>query len=229
MLIAASVGAELGLGLALLREPPPTATTAILLLPDPALPGEPAGQAADPDRFIQTELFVLNGRDLADEVARRLQSSTLPAVTAVQVGATDVVQVSASSSSDQSATRSAASLVAIYQERRREALLSRVDGSIDAVRQQLRAAAAVTPQADESSTTEQSAARAEYARLLTLQNQLELISEQPQETTRQVQAPVLVERNRATAIVRNIVIGLLLGSILGMLFVIAGRERRQRQ
>jgi uncharacterized protein involved in exopolysaccharide biosynthesis len=214
-----------------IQQSEPTATTQILVTPDPPLPFETPANGNDlADRFVQAEALVLAGPDLAEEVRARLALSSSPEVEAVQVGLTSVVEISTSATASQVARQTAEAVLATYQTQRRDAYLARVGRAADMLETQLtdiRGVLASTSGATAEPEAAMSALATEYARLLSARNELQLSSTLGDELVPVVQQPVVAEGRASPDPVRAGLLGLVLGFVLGDLVVI-GRVWTQR-
>lgn len=221
--VLALLGGALGLTLALTNPPEPSATVRFVVLPDPDLPGDSQG-SDDQDRFVQTQLLVLGGGDMRAKVADALDVPRAPDVDAVQVGGTDVVEVTVSGATSRAATRGAGEVLRIYNDQRDAAFAAKANALDGALAQQLKTvqSALQRPDASGSSGLESSAAT-EYARLLATSNDLGLVSAADRAFTSLVQTPTPVVHSTGALEARDAVLGLLAGLLVGLAVVLGPR------
>lgn len=182
----------------------PLGVARIEVRPDPALTGD-LEVTPDLDDFVQAELLVLAGDDLGATVMQSMGLSKPLEITATQVGTTNVVEVTVGAATEGRAVDGAQVLIDAYRQRREQDLGDRVDATRSVVERQL-------DRLGRSSRTE-----AEYARLLGLRNQLQLIAESDQGQVRVVQRPRAADQSLWVNGLRAAVIGLVLGALLGLL------------
>jgi len=206
VLLGALIGLAVGLGAGALSGPEPLATARLQVLPDPSLTLERVS-TSDPDRFTQGEVLVLGGDDLQASAGIDSRSSDGPEVTATQVGKTDVVQLDVRASSEAEAASATSALVRAYEQRREDGLAGQVSAAVAIVDRQIAALErAGGGRAD-----------VEYARLLGVRNQLQLLGEADQRQVVVLEQPSLVEQSRLNGAVRGALTGLVLGALLGLL------------
>jgi hypothetical protein len=233
--IAAIVGVLVGAGFGLTRTPHPLATTEITVTPDPALPGlmatSTASSASEADRFVQSQVLTLSGRDRRADVARQLGLDSEPRVDVVQVGATDIVHLTVAADSGSVASQAADQLVKSYQVQRSREFGDRVDAATVTVDKQLDDISLALSSAPGTAATDQvgirSALATEYARLLAVRNQLQLARPASQDPAAVVQRSEVTAAGKLSGVVRGGLFGLLVGALAGLLLMLA-RQRWAR-
>lgn len=185
LVVWCAIGLLLGgaLGFALGNSRPRTAhaEAIIAILPEASVAnaalGQPDGQ--DATAFIQSELIVLNGRQLGAAVGKNLKLVGPPNVNASQFGLTYDVRVNATANSDAAATAVLTNLVSSYAAQRRGALTADIDrasetvgAQIDSVRQSLASSSLAGPRTATGPTTTIAALQEEYGRLLAVNSAL---------------------------------------------------------
>ncbi|NYD24435.1 hypothetical protein [Kineococcus aurantiacus] len=208
----AVLGALVGVVVGAVRVPNPQAVARVLLASDPTLPGEQEA-AAEPDRFIQTQLLLIASPDVLTAVRDRVGDDTVHDLGATQVGVTDVIEVSASAPTAATARDAVTAALAVYDERRAAELTVRADAISGVLDDQLAALAAASGGTDPAGT--------EASRLLAERNELALAADSATVGSTVVQAPVVVETSRWGGAARAGVTGLVLGALLGLLFALA--------
>jgi Mrp family chromosome partitioning ATPase len=224
MLVFALVLGGLGAASAFWR-PDYHADALISVRPDPPVLNGQSDSASDAqDRFVQSQLLIINGPQLRAEVVRRLGLRDGVSITASQVGTTSVVQVTGGAKSRSGAENVADTAVVVYVEGHRADVDDRARAALSVVDQQLTAARAAMggPHADPS--TQGDAAVAEYTRLLALRSQLTLARLQAEQAVATVQTAHAADAQRAVSPVQRGVLFGLLGAVLGLALAILRRR-----
>lgn len=223
VIVGLVLGAGVGLGLGLTTPPEPAAIASLEIVPDPTLAGGvlDSNQA---NRFVQGEVLVLGGDDLEDRAKSAVPGARATEVTALQVGATDVVQLRVVSPTGTEAEAITQAMIDAYSLGRQQAYTRSIDASISVVNKQLKA----LPSASGSRAARERTS-VEYSRLLALKNELQLNRSSAQlQQVPIVQRPRLDDQSRWPGAARNGFVGLVLGGLLGLLvkLVVDRRPRR---
>jgi hypothetical protein len=203
----------------------------IRLLADPVVGDEVVvDDRSDDDNFVDTELVTLNGPELREEV-RRVTGLDDLVLDVVQVGTSNVVEVTARSSSPE-VDRAAASAVERYVRDRRQALQDRILSIGGEVERQLRAAAdEIRRIGDEDSVTAQvqrGALTSEYTRLLEQRNTLQVASDASERLVQVVRSAEAGGVDQVVSPLRNAALGGVVGAVLGLAAGLALNRLRDR-
>lgn len=182
LIVGVVLGALAGLLYGIAQPASYTAVTALSVLPDSTVSqSQDTGTEQDATSFIQAQLVVLNGDQLAGTVQQSLGLSDRPAVSSAQVGQTYVVQVTATADDEDQAKRVATATAAAYTTLRTGQLTASLDARDEQVAAQLTsvqaALAAATPAAGAENTNvtpAQTALQTQYQTLLQDQSSLQL-------------------------------------------------------
>ena len=234
LIIGAIVGAALGAFYGESKKPSYQAVVVMSILPEDSVTAQTVGDTTassqDSTVFIQSELIVLNGRPLLQQVQDQLKLSSLPNVSSRQVGQTYVVDVTATAPTTASALAIAKSLTQLYAAQRRAALNSDVQGALKTVQAQLASVAGSlkslqpTTTAATALSNQVTALQAEYARLLAVNSSLELSLAQLTRAVTLIQQPTITSAGSLSDTAKFGVAGGLLGVILaGGLFLVYRR------
>lgn len=203
----------------------------IRLLADPVVGDEVVvDDRSDDDNFVDTELVTLNGPELREEVREATGLDDL-VLDAVQVGTSNVVEVTARSSSPD-VDSAAATTVDRYVLGRREALQERILSIGGEVERQLRAAAdEIRRIGDEDSVTAQvqrGALTSEYTRLLEQRNTLQVASDASERLVQVVRSAEAGGVDQVVSPLRNAALGGIAGAVLGLAAGLALNRLRDR-
>lgn len=207
------------------------ATTALSVLPDSTISTQQdqGAPTQDATSFIQSQLVVLNGSQLAEQVQKQLSLATSPNLSSVQVGQSYVVQVTATAGNRQQALATATAAGNAYAALRLRQLTSTINASIASTRAQLAAVRANLISAQNSatpntgSTPSETALQTEYERLLSVSSALSLASSQAQRVVT-VLTPAGVAAGSLSMVTKDAVGGMLAGALLGLVVLIALRR-----
>lgn len=123
------------------RDQPVSASSLVLTTPDPAgvespgssLSGDPAARAAT---YVETELVILRGTDLAGQVAELLDREDVD-LQAVQVGESNVLEITATAEDRGAALEQAQTAAEVYIADREQRLVDRIEQQLAAVEGQI--------------------------------------------------------------------------------------------
>ena len=225
------IGALIGVGYSATRSTSYTATTALSVQPD-SLVNTQLGQNAptvDSTAFIQSQLVVLNGSQLADTVQTTLKLSSRPSVNSTQVGTSYVVQVTGTSNDRAQALAIANATASAYSTQRTTSLSASITASIKSIRTQLAntqkslaTAQAQTPLTD-GLTPSETALQTEYERLLSVGSALNLALPQVGQVVT-VLSPASVAPDAVSSTKKYLVGGAILGALLALVLLIGARR-----
>jgi Mrp family chromosome partitioning ATPase len=199
------------------------ATTVVSVSPDPVGNGESPSLGADQqDRFVQGEVARLGGASVRSAVVDAMRPLRVGSISAVQIGTTDLVEVSATASSPESAVEAANAAAAGYRtqrrdgwnqvyQKRREALQQQRDLTIS----QLEALNG-EPLTDPVTIAQQASLQAELTRVLTDEGTLATAQPDSVELTTVVEPAKLGGVSTTSSPVRKAAIAILFGGILGL-------------
>lgn len=213
------------------------ATTSLSVLPDSsvsaAVPGATTGQPAqDATSFIQSQLVVLNGAPLREQVDKQLKSSRPPQLSSTQVAQTYVVQVSATATSRAEALAAAQAASAAYAAMRRQQLGGDVAAAIRSVQKQVVSARngleGSTIGAGSGIAPQSSALRDEYQRLLAVSSSLELSQGQVGRAVTTVIPANIVAAGSLSSTTKNAAAGALAGALLALAALALVRRNNPR-
>jgi Mrp family chromosome partitioning ATPase len=211
------------------RAPNHSAQTALSVLPDSAVSADQNAPAVDATSFVQGQLVVLNGAQLASQVQKQLSLASLPSLSSKQVGQSYVVQVRATAGSSSQAASIATAAASSYAKQRSQQLRTAISSSITSTNQQLKsvsasltAAAKLAPTTG-ATTPAENALQTEYQRLLTVNSGLQLSLTQVNKVVT-VLSPASVDGSSLSATTKDGLAGALLGAILGIAAVIGYRR-----
>lgn len=228
-----AVGGLAGLAAGAARPTEVGATTVLSVLPDTSVASSALGSGADraaqqdATAFIQSELIVLNGRPLRDQVRRQLQLGGLPDVTSSQVGQTYVVVVTATARDQAQALAVSSTTAQVYTDSRRTTLDDALQRALDSVTEQV-------TQVQRGLSGGGSAAgqvpvlQAEYQRLLAVESSLRLSRAQVGRAVTTLQPPTPVGASALTPLLRDALAGAALGALLALLVLLAVRRLSPR-
>jgi len=203
------------------------AETALSVLPDAAVSGQilngtTTSPSQDATAFIQSELVVLNGSQLRDQVQRTLRLPAAPEVSSTQVGQTYVVDVTATAGSRDAALAIATATGNAYATGRRAQLAGDVNVAIASVQKQLAAvqaslaAAGGGPPGNNNSQPAGSALGTEYQRLLAVNSSLQLSSGQVGRAVSTVSPASISGAGSLSTTVKDAVGAALLGALIAL-------------
>jgi hypothetical protein len=173
------IGAVFGGLVSLAKPQPKSAVTTIEILTDAealaSTTNSGTGTSDDTTSFVQGQLVVLNGNDLRQQVQRKLLLSGLPAISASQIGTTDVVNITASASTVAQARAIATQASSTYRTQRVSQLSTEVKQAISTLDTQVNAVKADIATASKSgSSSSVTALQSEYESLLDQLNTLQV-------------------------------------------------------
>ncbi|SFO10199.1 hypothetical protein SAMN05660359_01399 [Geodermatophilus obscurus] len=193
----------------------PTAITRLSFVQDPVLPGEQATTSPDAkDRFIQTQILILTGADIRDSVAEGLGLGDELMLTAQQVGATDVVELQVQAGTEEAARDASTAVIEQYDQQRRAAVTAQVDALLAGIEAEIVDLQGRLSADDDSALA--TATATEYSRLLASRSQVVLLRSGDQEYTQVVGSPRATTVGGAGAVVQATLLGLLLGTVVGI-------------
>jgi Mrp family chromosome partitioning ATPase len=212
------------------------ASTALSVQPDSVVNPSTQSQNAptlDAPSYIQSQLVVLNGSQLAELVQRDLKLATAPAVSATEIGQTYVVQVTATAASKQQAIAIATVTGAFYAKQRSQQLTSTLNASISSTATQIATVSASLAAAERADTVAlgisptATALQTEYVRLLQVSSSLKLALPQVNQVVT-VLSPASADSAALSPAAKDGAGGALLGAILGLGLLIALRRTVSR-
>jgi Mrp family chromosome partitioning ATPase/capsular polysaccharide biosynthesis protein len=216
LIVGGAIGAGYGSTVATTKQ----ATATLQVLPDAAVTTDASGSRSssspytDATAFVQSELVVLNGDQLRQQVRQRLGLAATPKVSAAQVGTTYVVNVTATAPTTTQALRIANTTAAIYSGNRQQTLTNEVNSALATLTKQLNDTRASLAAA---APGQQSALQSEYARLLASSSQLQ-VSQSLVTGAVSVLQPATPTPTGFSPLVRDGAIGALLGALIGLAF-----------
>jgi Mrp family chromosome partitioning ATPase len=204
------------------------ATMALSVLPDStvinqAAPGTPALDAAS---FIQSQLVIFNGGQLAQKVQNNLALRSRPNVSSTEIGQTYVVQITATAADSQQAVAIATMAGTAYAAERSAQLTAEITGSLTSTTSQLTAAAASLAAARSPAsgvTPAETALQSQYQQLLSQSSALQLALPQVGRVV-SVLSPASVSTGSLSTTTKDRLAGALVGALLGLAFPIALRR-----
>ncbi len=165
-----------------------TATALVSVRPDVSLLGEPTTISPDmEDRFVHSQLLTLNSRQLRNQVAQELAPAGHFSIDASQVGKSSVVQITATATSAQVAERVADTATNVYEKTHVAEVRERARAAQVVVDQQISRVRNLLRTAGPAAGAERNALETEYARLLSLSNQVSVAGLQADQTVASVE------------------------------------------
>ncbi len=211
------------------------AKSALSVLPDPTLTSQsgPGGSTLDPASFIQSQLVILNGNQLAAQVQKQLIQASAPTVSSTEIGQTYVVQVTATSTTRQRALAVTTAVATIYTAQRYQQLTAQINTLIDSTKVQLAAVVASLATARGATPTvtgvtpAETALQAQYQQLLTLNSTLQLALTQANRVVT-VLSPATISTPPISVTTKFLIAGALLGALLGLVILVVVRRTLAR-
>ncbi len=214
LLVGGLLGGTAGLAAARAHPQLPSAKAVISVALPSALDQDVPAPQEDPTAMVQSELIVLSGPSLHRDVEKRLGGSEPVSYTAVQVGSSTIVSVTAEAATSARALSSVQAVIAAYSVDREARLRAQVD----------RAAAIVDGELSrlEKSLSDDglgaSALRGEYGRLLAVRSGLYRATADVQQSVTVVQAPT-ASGGGVPPVTRDGALGALVGAVLAVLLL----------
>ena len=239
LLIGILIGALVGGVYGATRPATHEASTALSVQPDPTIDitsqnnNQNSTPTLDATAYIQSQLVILNGRQLVDQVQSALSLPAKPTVTATQVGQTYVVEIVADAASEKRAAAIARETGARYIAIRTGQLRTEVNGLLTSTNQQLTGVSAslAASQKGRSSTANltpsQTALQTEYERLLSVRSTLNAVLEQSSSVVTVV-SPARATSATLSETVKDLLGGALIGAVLALVIFFIVRRSRHR-
>lgn len=239
LLIGLLVGALVGGLYGASRPATHEASTALSVQPDPTIDitsqnnNQNSTPTLDATAYIQSQLVILNGRQLVDQVQTALSLPAKPTVTATQVGQTYVVEIVADAASEKRAAAIARETGARYIAIRTGQLRTEVNGLLTSTNQQLTgvskslAASQRGRSTTAALTPSQTALQTEYERLLSVRSTLNALLQQSNRVVTVV-SPARATSAALSETVKDTLGGALLGAVLALVIFFIARRSRHR-
>ena len=239
LLIGVLVGALVGGIYGATRPATHEASTALSVQPDPTIDitsqnnNQNSTPTLDATAYIQSQLVILNGRQLVDQVQSALSLPAKPTVTATQVGQTYVVEIVADAASEKRAAAIARETGARYIAIRTGQLRTEVNGLLTSTNQQLAgvskslAASQRGRTSTAALTPSQTALQTEYERLLSVRSTLNALLQQSDRVVTVV-SPARATSATLSETNKDLLGGALLGAVLALVIFFIVRRSRHR-
>ena len=233
------IGALLGFAYGSTRPDSATAEAVITILPEASVTSVALGAAdtgQDATAFIQSELIVLTGRQLREQVQTQLGLGTTSGITASQVGLTYVVNVRASAADRGQAVRRLKATVDAYAAQREKALTADIERAVTSVNARLKSvqealeSPALRPRVTGPTDAPPAEARAlqeEYGRLVTVNSALGFARGQLARSVTTVQPAAPVDGGPSPA-VQGAAAGAVVGVLVALGVLLLHRRMRRR-
>jgi Mrp family chromosome partitioning ATPase len=194
-----------------------TASALISVQPDPSpLNAADNGSSDAQDRFVQSQVLVFNSTPLQQEVTRKLALGASSSISASQVGTTNTVKVTGTSTSARSAVALADAATGRYMAAHSAAADERANAAASAVEQQLARVRTGLVGTVGSLDPQRNPLEAEYARLLSLQSQIALARSEADRSVISVTTAGAAGARRVTPPTQRAALLALLGAMLGL-------------
>ncbi|WP_298804865.1 hypothetical protein [uncultured Pseudokineococcus sp.] len=233
VLIGALLGAVVGGVLGATRPTSSTATVLLALQPDSSVSAN-ADATLDPaadvsDAFLQTELVYL-GSDRFTSAVEAASGGEDVDLEATRVQQSNVVQLSATAGSPDTALAAAEAASSSYVDRRTQQAADRLDAQAQAVQSELEVVLQQIASASDGAVLppnggQVTALQGRYESLLTLASSVALARQSADQGATVIQPPVLVEPDGVPAGVLGAVLGGLLGALVGAGAAVLWRRR----
>ena len=212
-----------------------SASSALSVLPDPTIDitdsqnsNSDSVASLDATAYIQSQLIIINGRQLAARVQSELSLPDRPTVTATQVGETYVVQIDVSSTDRSQALATAKAIGSGYDRIRSRQLTSEINGLLSSVRNQLNSVQSTLAASSRGSRTtqltpSQTALQTQYEQLLSERSALNAtLAQVPQIVT--VVSPAVIATSGLSSAASDALAGFVIGAILGVVVLVIYRR-----
>jgi Mrp family chromosome partitioning ATPase len=194
-----------------------TATALISVLPDPApLNAAATGSSDTQDRFVQSQVLVFNSSQFQREVTRKLALGPSSSISASQVGTTNTVKITGTSTSARSAMALADAATGQYMAAHSAAADERANAAASAVEQQFDRVRTGLAGIVGSPDPQRNALETEYARLLSLRSQIALARSEADRSVTSVTTAGAAGARRVTPPTQRAALLALLGAVLGL-------------
>ena len=214
------------------------ASTALSVQPDPTIDvtsqnsNQNSTPTLDASAYIQSQLVIINGAQLADRVRDAENLPSRPDVTATQVGQTYVVDITASAASKSRAAAIARETGTQYIAERSSLLRAEIKSLLTSTSQQLKGvAASLTAQRSRSTTSpltpSQTALQTEYERLLSVRSTLNAVSAQASQVVTVV-SPARATDSSLSSTEKDLLGGAVIGAILALIVFLTLRRTVHR-
>ncbi|NNH23037.1 P-loop NTPase family protein, partial [Pseudokineococcus marinus] len=233
VLVGALLGAVVGGVLGATRPTSSTATVLLALQPDSSVSAN-ADATLDPavdvsDAFLQTELVYL-GSDRFTSAVEAASGGEDVDLEATRVNQSNVVQLSATAGSPDTALAAAEAASSSYVDRRTQQAADRLDAQAQAVQSELDVVLQQIASASDGAVLppnggQVTALQGRYENLLTLASSVALARQSADQGATVIQPPVLVEPDGVPAGVLGAVLGGLLGALAGAGAAVLWRRR----
>ena len=203
------------------------ASATLLIQPDPSLVGNSANLQADAsDRYDQAQVVVLQ-KLVQSRLPSQRPNGRVAAVSITQLGVTDVLQINASARVADDAVASANQILDDYVTARRQTLNKNIKAAVSEVGRQLAAVTRALPSSGSGSNAKDRASvtalSAEYGRLVSLRDQIQLTASTAQSVTVLSRAHTddvaMVSSGK-----RNAVLATVLGALVATAYVVVRRR-----
>lgn len=211
VLVGALVGGMAGIALAFGVADSSTARSVISVSPSSELFDDVAPATDDTIAVVQSELIILNGPALRDDVGRRVGADPSVRYSASQVGSSTIVELTAEASTRAGALRAVEAVVASYSEDRETRLRDEINRAAQVLDQEL----ARLEQDLTQETLGAAALQQEYGRLLAVRSGLFRAAANADQAVTVVQPPVVAGTGLSQP-VRYGALGALAGALLAV-------------